>query len=150
MSDQSNVLDLVMKSGKRLTEKQATRRRFMQGALASGALVTMLGSRASSAFAQDATPVGGDFVPFAGELAADQTMRLPTQEPTTMDPGVSFGDYELAIFWNIFDGLVGVDQRTGEVVPRVAESYEHNDDASQFTFHIRQGVTWSDGTPLNA
>jgi oligopeptide transport system substrate-binding protein len=35
-------------------------------------------------------------------------------------------------------------------VPRVAESYETNADASEFTFHIRQGVTWSDGTPLNA
>lgn len=129
---------------------QATRRRFMQGLLATGAYATIAGMRSpSAAFAQDATPTA-DWTPFSGELAAEQTMRLPTQEPTTMDPGVSFGDYELDIFFNIFDGLVGVDQRTGDIVPRVAESYESNADGTEFIFHIRQGVTWSDGTPLNA
>jgi oligopeptide transport system substrate-binding protein len=78
-------------------------------------------------------------------------MRLPLAEPITMDPGVSYGgDGELAIFFNIFEGLVGVDQTTGEVVPRVAESWEENEDGSEFTFTIRQGVTWSDGTAINA
>jgi oligopeptide transport system substrate-binding protein len=148
--DREQPLDLIARSGRRLTEAQATRRRFMQGLLASGAFATLAGVRGPiSALAQDATPVAG-WVPYDGELAAEQTMRLPTQEPTTMDPGVSFGDYELDIFFNIFDGLVGVDQRTGEIVPRVAESYESNADATEFTFHIRQGATWSDGTPLNA
>ena len=77
-------------------------------------------------------------------------MRLPTLEPTTMDPGVSYGDDELDIFFNIYDGLTGIDQATGEVVPRVAESWEINEDASVYTFKIREGVTWSDGTALNA
>src|SRR5262249_43835757 len=54
------------------------------------------------------------------------------------------------IFFNIFDGLVGVDQRTGQGVPRVAARWDINTDASEYTFHIRQGFTWSDGTPLNA
>jgi ABC-type oligopeptide transport system substrate-binding subunit len=142
---------------KPLTKRQLDRRRFTQGLLASGAFTTIAGFGYPMLAGAQATPIASPvsaatpIPPFAGELAADQTMRLPNAEPTTMDPGVSYGDDgELNMFFNIFDGLVGIDQQTGEVVPRVAESWYINADATQFTFHIRQGVTWSDGTPLNA
>jgi oligopeptide transport system substrate-binding protein len=150
MSNHDTERPFLTTAGRRLTAAQLSRRRFNQGLLASGAIAALAGlGQSRSAFAQ-ATPTSSDWTPFSGELAAEQVMRLATEEPTTLDPGVSFGDYELDIFFNIFDGLVGVDQRTGEVVPRVAESWEENADASEFTFHIRSGVTWSDGTPLNA
>jgi oligopeptide transport system substrate-binding protein len=84
------------------------------------------------------------------EKASEQTMTLPSGEPVTMDPGVSYGDNELDILFNIFDGLTGVDQQTGEVVPRVAESYEGNADGSEYTFNLRSGLQWSDGTAMNA
>ncbi|HEX5164592.1 MAG TPA: peptide ABC transporter substrate-binding protein, partial [Thermomicrobiales bacterium] len=92
-------------------------------------------------------PVG--MTPVA-ELADEQVMRLPSGEPNTMDPGVSFGGDELDIMFNIFDGVTGVDQQTGEIVPRVAETYEGNADGSEYTFNLRTGLQWSDGTPMNA
>src|SRR5215211_2739554 len=117
-----------------LTQRQLDRRRFTQGLLASGAYATIatlghpLGALAQATL-QAATPAATPVPAFTGELAADQSMRLPTTEPTTMDPNVSYGDDELDIFFNIFDGLCGVDQQTGQVVPRVAESWDINDDA---------------------
>ena len=35
-------------------------------------------------------------------------------------------------------------------MPWLAESWEVNDDATEFTFHLRDDVTFSDGTPLTA
>ncbi|MGB3304574.1 MAG: peptide ABC transporter substrate-binding protein [Thermomicrobiales bacterium] len=142
-------------AGRRLTRKQLDRRAMMRGLLASGAIATLAGlprsiAAQSSPEASPAAEPAASPAPYEGPLAADQVMRLPITEPTTMDPGVSYGDDEIYIFFNIFDGLVGVDQETGKVVPRIAESYEENEDGSVFTFKIRQGVTWSDGTPLNA
>jgi peptide/nickel transport system substrate-binding protein len=34
--------------------------------------------------------------------------------------------------------------------PRIAESWEINEDASEWTFHLREGTKWSDGTPFDS
>lgn len=144
----------MTRSGRRLTEAQVNRRKVMQGLVASGALATIAGM--PRGVAAQATPEAGETygtdapAPYEGPLAEEQVMRLPTGEPVTMDPGVSYGDDELDILFNIYDGLTGIDQATGEVVPRVAESWEPNEDGSVFTFLLRQDVTWSDGTPITA
>lgn len=50
-------------------------------------------------------------------------------------------DYEMCA--NMVDCLVEYDQY-GVMQPALAESWEHNDDYTQWTFHIRQGVKWMD------
>ncbi|MDF0603784.1 ABC transporter substrate-binding protein [Psychromarinibacter sp. C21-152] len=37
-----------------------------------------------------------------------------------------------------------------EVVPNVAESWETNEEGNEFTFHLREGMKWSDGEPFTA
>ena len=44
---------------------------------------------------------------------------------------------------NLWDGLVSFDA-FGKPVPGLAKSYEHNDDASVWTFHLRDDVDWVD------
>ncbi|MBV7331034.1 ABC transporter substrate-binding protein [Chloroflexi bacterium TSY] len=44
-------------------------------------------------------------------------------------------------------GLAWFDQDLN-MQPRIAESWEINDDASEWTFHLREGMKWSDGTPF--
>lgn len=50
----------------------------------------------------------------------------------------------------ITDKLTWQNPETLEIEPWIAESWEINADATQYTFKLRQGVTFSDGTPLDA
>src|SRR5690606_34239516 len=50
----------------------------------------------------------------------------------------------------IYDVLVRYDAETGEFEPRLAESLEPNDDYTEWTLRLRPGVTFTDGTPLDA
>lgn len=149
MSIDSGYLRLV-ENGHRLTDAQLSRRAMMLRMAASGGglALAMAGGGVLHAGAQ-ATP-DVDVTLYDGPLAEEQVIRIPTAEPTTMDPGASTGQDELAILFNIYDGLTGIDQQTGAIVGRVAESWEPNDDGTVFTFHLKQNATWSDGTPLTA
>src|SRR5215213_1741910 len=86
----------------------------------------------------------------SGELAAEQVVRLPEGEPVRFDPGVSSGGKGLEMLQNLFEGLVYIDQRDGSLQNGLAESFTPNADASEFTFVVRDGLKWSDGTPLTA
>lgn len=50
----------------------------------------------------------------------------------------------------IVDSLTDQDPATGKVVPWLAQSWEISPDATAFTFHLRPGVTFSDGGHVNA
>jgi peptide/nickel transport system substrate-binding protein len=50
----------------------------------------------------------------------------------------------------VVDSLTDQDPATGELRPWLATSWESNADASAYTFTLRDGVTFSDGTPLDA
>jgi oligopeptide transport system substrate-binding protein len=71
-------------------------------------------------------------------------------EPSDLDPQTITGIPERDIVCTLFEGLTRSDPKTLEARPGVAESWEVSPDGMLYTFHLRPGVTWSDGVPLTA
>ena len=69
--------------------------------------------------------------------------------PDVVDPQKSSFTNEIDILALAYEGLTRLDTNQ-ETVPGAAESWEYNDDATQITFHLRQDLKYSDGSPLTA
>jgi oligopeptide transport system substrate-binding protein len=72
-------------------------------------------------------------------------------EPKGLDPHTVSGVLENNIISALFEGLVvGHPSDDGVALPGVAETWEPNEDASEWTFHLRENALWSDGHELTA
>lgn len=88
-------------------------------------------------------------VPPGTQLAEKQELvRNNGSEPASLDPHKVESDVENNIISDLFEGLVSVSP-AGAVEPRLAERWE-NKDNQLWTFHLRPGLTWSDGTAITA
>ena len=67
----------------------------------------------------------------------------------SLDPHDSNDTLGLSAERMMMEGLLGFDKDM-KVVPVLAEDYQVNDQATEFTFHLKKGVKFQDGTPFNA
>ncbi len=88
-------------------------------------------------------------VPPGTALAEKQELvRNNGNEPASLDPHKVESDVEFNIISDLFEGLVSVSPQ-GEIQPRLALKWENKDNLV-WTFHLRPGITWSDGTAITA
>ena len=80
---------------------------------------------------------------------AQELIFVLSNEPDGIDPGVTNNSFAKYVLNNCFEGLVTYDE-SGSVVPGNAESWDISDDGTVYTFHLRSGLKWSDGSPLTA
>lgn len=127
-----------MKSSDRGATSRTDRRRLLKGAAAVGATAGLAGLTGQMALGrQDAEPSGA--LQLGGE-----------SEPAgTWLPYRATGGAETQVFDLIFSRLIRFDADYN-LIPDLAERFEINDDASEFTFYLRQNVTWHDGEPFTA
>src|SRR3954465_12102915 len=67
----------------------------------------------------------------------------------SLDPQYSSASKDAQILGDVYEGLVGLDAG-GNPVPGAAESWDIAQDGLTYTFHLRDGLKWSNGDPLVA
>jgi len=89
---------------------------------------------------------------FAGVAITAQTLVYGTTDKVTdMDPSNAYDFHTWEIFNNIDKGLLGYTPGTTEVIPGLAESLPTaNAAGDEFTFKLRKGLKFTDGTPFDA
>ncbi|GAB6903278.1 ABC transporter substrate-binding protein [Kineosporia succinea] len=109
------------------------------GLLVLGVALAGCGSGAAATAGGSTTPKTGGTLTFA--VGSDTGCTDPQQ--------VASNDSIYSVR-QLVDSLTDQDPETGEIVPWLAESWDVSDDAKTFTFHLRDGVTFSDGSELTA
>ncbi len=107
-----------------------------------------------SGLAAFASPLG---LSAQAQTAPAATNRRPGGQVTfllaSLDSGWSLNErvdnYTGMVWGQIADKLVHVDAR-GNPTPWIAERWDENADQTEFTLHLKRGVTFSDGTPVDA
>lgn len=83
-------------------------------------------------------------------FAQEDTLRvLLSSQLTTLEPQETTDTDSAAVRYQIYNGLLRMTE-AGEPIPDLAESWEISDDGTVYTFTLREGVTFHDGTPFNA
>ena len=73
-----------------------------------------------------------------------------SDDPQQMDPTLNSYSRSSQVLQNLFKGLYKLDADGATIVPAVAEGVEISDDQLTYTFTLREGLKWSDGTDLTA
>jgi peptide/nickel transport system substrate-binding protein len=85
----------------------------------------------------------------AGDSRPDDVLIIgQTSEPKSLDPHVTTALNDFRILVNIYEGLVRFRDGTLEPQPALARHWEISEDGLRYTFRLREGVRFHDGTPF--
>ncbi|MGR3594125.1 MAG: ABC transporter substrate-binding protein [Limimaricola soesokkakensis] len=107
---------------------------------------TALGVGSSAAFGLIGLPAPAraeNHMPMGG------TLRMEMETKALKDPRLADWSQISNFYRGWLDYLVQY-EADGSITPMLLESWEANEDATQFTLKVRQGVTWNNGDPFTA
>ena len=86
-----------------------------------------------------------------GAAQAQSSLTVAIQlEPPHLDPtSAAAGAIDSVVYSNVFEGLTRF-ASDGSIIPGLAESWEVSDDGLVYTFHLHEGVTFHDGSGMDA
>lgn len=120
------------------------RRPIRFAALGAAALAAALALSACSG-SPEAAPSGS-----AGAVAEKDLAIAAVSGPNSLDPAQLVDGQQQFVWSSILDTLLAKENNTGELIPNAAESWEYNEDGTELTLTLREGMTFSTGDPVNA
>lgn len=109
--------------------------------------LTACGNQPGNANNQSTAAASGDSTAAANVL---ETLTVNVgPDPDTIDPALNSSVDGATLIIHGFEGLMTLD-KDGVPIQGQAESYDVSDDKKVYTFHLRNDLKWSDGTPLKA
>ena len=124
-----------------------SRRTFLKGAGAVGAAGLLAACGGSSSSSGSTATSGAASAPAASNggasLSEVYTWELSSREVESWNMLYTQRANDFNVLTNCVDGLLSANNY-GQPVAAIAESWEHNEDASVWTFHLRQDVDWCD------
>lgn len=94
--------------------------------------------------------VGGTVMTAAADDAAEKILSVQVgPDPETIDPAINSAVDGGNMILHAFECLLTYDA-DGNIAPGQAESWETSEDGLTWTFHLREGLKWSDGSDLTA
>jgi peptide/nickel transport system substrate-binding protein len=86
-----------------------------------------------------------------GEPTGDNTLVFgTTEQPSTIDPADVYEKLASDILFNTTNRLVEFSAETNEIGPGLAESYDISEDGLTYTFNLREGVVFQDGSEMTS
>ena len=125
--------------GNRIMTAQARLRRGAWLGLIVAASVALAGCTGTSTGADAAQPVDGGTI----------TVGIDSDPGSQFNVHVSAADISALVLRNVFDSLV-VQDADGSFKPWLAESWDVSDDGLSYTFHLKDGVKFTDGEAFDA
>ena len=119
-----------------LMENAVGRRQFVTGAAALSALTALAGCGKKGDPSNGAVDGG--------------TFRYYIGNPVSIDPYNCNESEGSQVCNQLFDALTTYNYETKEIEPLACTSWESNEDATEFTFHLIEGAKFHDGTPVTA
>ena len=129
----------------------------LTGAVAMTAMLAVVGP----AWAQQQSPMldaavaSGDLPPVAERLPVNPLVVTPVESVGTYG-----GNWRSALRGGLdnawigrtvaYDGLVRYDREWKQIIPNLAESWEVSADSKEYTFKLREGLKWNNGTPFTS
>ena len=85
---------------------------------------------------------GAAEIPGGTQADGDWLIRRMPAEPATLNPVTATDVYEGMVNGYIYESLLKRDNRTLELVPLLAETFEASSDHLNYTFTLRKGLRW--------